>query len=154
MKLSRKSDYALRALVTLAARSGLGHMSIRELAKQNDIPKRFLEQIMLELKEKGIVRSIAGRIGGFELAMAPEHITMGRIVRIFDEMLAPIPCVSATHYEPCSQELVCRFRRVLLDIRNYTAKRMEEATLASIVAGPPVAPKEVFNPQFEFADGI
>lgn len=154
MKLSRKSDYALRALVTLAMREGKGHMSIRELAKLNDIPKRFLEQIMLELKEKGIVRSIAGRIGGFDLAMPAEQITMGRIVRIFDEMLAPIPCVSATHYEPCSQESVCRFRRVLLDIRNYTVKRMEEATLATIAAGPPVERKEVFHPVFEFAEGI
>lgn len=154
MKLSRKSDYALRALVTLAARPGAGPMSIRELAELNDVPKRFLEQIMLELKGKGVVRSIAGRVGGFELAMAPEHITMGKIVRIFDEMLAPIPCVSASHYEACSQELHCRFRRVLLDIRNYTSKRMEEATLASIVAGPPVVRSEVFNPLFEFAEGI
>lgn len=154
MKLSRKSDYALRALVTLAMQSGRGPLSIRELAEFNDIPKRFLEQIMLELKAKGIVNSIAGRIGGFELALPPAQITMGRIVRIFDEMLAPIPCVSATHYEPCSQELTCRFRRVLLDIRNYTAKRMEEATLASITAGPPVARREVFDPGFEFADGI
>lgn len=154
MKLSRKSDYALRALVTLAARGEQGLVSIRELAELNDIPRRFLEQIMLELKAKGIVRSIPGRIGGFQLAMPAEEITMGRIVRIFDEMLAPIPCVSSTHYEPCSQEATCRFRRVLLDIRNYTARRMEEATLATIVAGPPVARGEVFDPQFEFADGI
>lgn len=154
MKLSRKSDYALRALVTLAMRTGQGPISIRELALLNDIPRRFLEQIMFELRDKGIVRSIAGRIGGFELAMAPEHITMGRIVRIFDEMLAPIPCVSATHYEPCSQEHRCRFRRVLLDIRNYTVKRMEEATLATIAAGPLVEQREVFEPVLEFADGI
>jgi Rrf2 family protein len=154
MKLSRKSDYALRALVTLAGRVDRGHMSVRELAELNDIPRRFLEQIFLELKAKGIVRSIAGRIGGFELAMPPEAITMGRVVRIFDEMLAPIPCVSATHYEPCSQEGVCRFRRVLLDIRNYTVKRMEEATLASIAAQPPVVRREVFDPQFGFAEGI
>jgi Rrf2 family protein len=154
MKLSRKSDYALRALVTLAQNPDRGPISIRELAEINDAPRRFLEQIMLELKAKGIVRSIAGRIGGFELAMAPKLITMGRIVRIFDEMLAPIPCVSTTHYEPCNQESHCRFRRVLLDIRNYTAKRMEEANLAAIAAGQPVDRTEVFNPQFEFADGI
>jgi Rrf2 family protein len=121
MKLSRKSDYALRALVTLAGRGTLGHMSIRELAELNDVPRRFLEQIMLELKAKGIVRSIAGRVGGFELAQPPEQITMGRM---------------------------------LLDIRNYTARRMDEATLASIAAGSPVARMEVFNPEFEFAEGI
>lgn len=154
MKLSRKSDYALRALVTLTERRGQGPIAVRELAELNDVPRRFLEQILLELKSKGIVQSVPGRIGGFMLAMAPEHITMGRIVRIFDEMLSPIPCVSATHYEACSQETRCRFRRVLLDIRNYTVKRMEEATLASIAAGPLVARQEVFDPKFGFGDGI
>lgn len=154
MKLSRKSDYALRALVTLTQRTGQGPVSVRELAELNDIPRRFLEQIMLELRDKGVVRSIPGRIGGFELAMAPELITMGRVVRIFDEMLAPIPCVSATHYEGCSQEGHCRFRRVLLEIRNFTVKRMEEATLAVIAAGPVVEHKDVFDPSYEFGDGI
>lgn len=154
MKLSRKSDYALRALVTLTQRTGHGPVSVRELASVNDIPRRFLEQIMFELRDKGIVRSIAGRVGGFELAMAPEHISMGRVVRIFDEMLAPIPCVSATHYEGCSQETTCRFRRVLLEIRNYTVKRMEEATLAVIAAGPVVERKDVFDPTYQFGEGI
>jgi Rrf2 family protein len=154
MKLSRKSDYALRALVTLAQRKGNGPISIRELAEINDVPRRFLEQIMLELKGKGIVRSIAGRDGGFELAMAPEHITMGRVVRLFDEMLSPIACVSATHYEACTQEWRCSFRRILLDIRNYTARRMEEATLASIALTAPVDRKEVFNTAFESGAGI
>lgn len=154
MKLSRKSDYALRALVTMAQRTGEGPISIRELAELNDIPRRFLEHIMLELKAKGIVKSIAGRIGGFELAMAPEHVTMGRIVRIFDEMLAPIACVSATHYEPCSQERHCRFRRVLLEIRNFTVRRMEEATLAILAASPAVEHHEVFHPEFAGGEGI
>jgi Rrf2 family protein len=129
-------------------------ISVRELAERNDVPRRFLEHIMLELKSKGIVRSVAGRIGGFELAMAAEHITMGQVVRLFDEMLAPISCVSGTHYEPCSQEPRCRFRRVLLDIRNYTARRMEEATLASLVQLRPVEHKEVFTGQFLQGDGI
>jgi Rrf2 family protein len=153
MKLSRKSDYALRALTTLAAEPGRT-ISIRELAERNDVPRRFLEHIMLELKAKGIVRSVAGRVGGFELAMAPEHITMGRVVRIFEEMLAPIACVSATHYEPCTQEKWCRFRRVLLDIRTYTARRMEEANLAILATTPPVPNKEVFNVQYVAGDGI
>jgi len=153
MRLSRKSDYALRALVTLAEQPGRT-ISIRELAEVNDVPRRFLEHIMLEMKAKGIVRSIAGRIGGFELAMPPEQVTMGRIVRLFDEMLAPIPCVSATHYEPCTQENRCRFRRVLLDIRNYTARRMDEASLATLIALQPVEKKEVFTGEFLQGDGI
>ena len=129
-------------------------ISVRELSEANDVPRRFLEHIMLELKGKGIVRSVPGRIGGFALAMAPEHVTMGLIVRLFDEMLAPITCVSGTHYEPCSQETRCRFRRVLLDIRNYTARRMEAVTLASLIQLTPVQPKEVFTGQFLQGDGI
>jgi len=138
----------------MAQRTDKGPISVREMAEANDIPRRFLEQILLELKGKGIVKSIAGRVGGFELAMPPEHITMGRIVRIFDEMLAPIPCVSATHYERCSQETSCRFRRVLLDIRNYTARRMDDANLALLAASPVVERHEVFDRQFEWGEGI
>lgn len=154
MRLSRKSDYALRALVFLARRKNGRPVSVRELSRQNDIPPRFLQQIMLDLKAEGIVRSTPGREGGFELAMAPEHIHMGRIVRVFDEMLSPIPCVSATHYEMCSQETHCSFRRVLLDIRNYTVRRMEEATLAVLSATAPVERREVFDGAFESGDGI
>ncbi|HTN01785.1 RrF2 family transcriptional regulator [Planctellipticum variicoloris] len=154
MKLSRKSDYALRALFTLVERRGEGPISIRELAELNDVPRRFLEQIMLELKSVGIVRSIPGRIGGFELGRPPEQITMGQVVRHFDGQLAPIACVSSTHYEACSQEGHCRFRRVLLDIRNYTARRMDEATLAIVYATAPVTRKEVFDVAFTGGDGI
>jgi Rrf2 family protein len=150
MKLSRKSDYALRALFTLVERYGRGPVSIRELAEVNDVPKRFLEQIMLDMKSQGWVRSIAGRDGGFVLGQKPSEITMGQVVRFFEGNLAPINCVSASHYEPCSQEGRCRFRRVLLDIRNYTARRMDEARLADIYASTPVTREEVFA---GFADG-
>lgn len=153
MKISRKSDYALRALFGLIDSDGKSPVSIRELAEKYDVPRRFLEQIMLELKTKGWVRSVAGRDGGFLLAKKPEEITMGEIVRHFDGILAPIGCVSTTHYEPCSQESVCRFRRVLLDIRNYTARRME-ATLAAVFAGPVVKREEVFSIEFIGGEGI
>ncbi len=154
MRLSRKSDYALRALFTLVAEYGKGPVSIRELAQRNDVPRRFLEQIMLDLKNQGWVQSIAGRIGGFVLARRPEEITMGEVVRHFDGLLAPIACVSTTHYEPCSQEPTCRFRRVLLDVRNYTARRMEESTLAAIHAGAPVTRAEVFASEWIDGGGI
>jgi len=145
MKLSRKSDYALRALVYLTMNRERGPISIRELATENDVPKRFLEQIMLELKSKGWVTSIAGRIGGFKLAKNPEEITMGQVVRHFDGLLAPVWCVSVTQYEPCSQEPKCRFRRVLLDARNYVSMLMDQATLSKVVGEAIVTKAEVFD---------
>jgi Rrf2 family protein len=154
MKVSRKSDYALRALMTLVAQYGKGPISIRELAEKNDVPRRFLEHIMLELKAKGWVLSVPGRIGGFTLAKRPEEITMGQIVRHFDGLIAPIGCVSATCYEPCSQESTCRFRRIMLDIRNYTSRLMDEANLAAVYGMAPVAKAEVFSVAFIGGDGI
>ena len=154
MKLSRKSDYALRALFCLVAHRGEGPISIRIIAEQNDIPRRFLEQIMLDLKSRGWVESIAGRDGGFVLAKKPEEITMGEIVRHFDGILAPIACVSTSHYEACSQEGSCRFRRVMLDIRNYIARLMDGATLSTVFAAAIVRRDEVFSPEFNYGDGI
>ena len=154
MKLSRKSDYALRALFTLVEHYGKGPLSIRELAERNDIPKRFLEQIMLDMKSQKWVESLAGRDGGFMLAKSPEQISMGQVVRHFDGILAPISCVSTSHYEPCTQESVCRFRRVMLDIRNYVSRLMDGATLASVFKEPIVRREEVFSPEFLYAEGI
>lgn len=154
MKLSRKSDYALRALFTLVGNYKQGPLSIREIALRNDIPKRFLEQIMLELKSQGWVDSLAGRDGGFVLAKPPEEITMGQVVRFFDGIIAPIACVSTSHYEPCSQEPVCRFRRVMLDIRNYVSRLMDNATLSGVFMSPIVERAEVFSPEFVYGEGI
>jgi Rrf2 family protein len=154
MKLSRKSDYALRALFTLVEHYGQGPLSIRELAERNDVPRRFLEHIMLDMKSQKWVQSIPGREGGFILAKPPEQITMGQVVRYFDGILAPIGCVSTSAYQPCSQEAVCRFRRILLDIRNYVARLMDGATLAQVSKGAIVRSEEVFAPEFTYADGI
>lgn len=151
MKLSRKSDYALRALVYLTLNRTRGPISIRELAAENDIPKRFLEQIMLEMKSKGWVVSAAGRIGGFKLAKEPDAITMGQVVRHFDGVLAPVWCVSVSHYEPCSQEPKCRFRRVLLDARNYVSMLMDQATLSKVALGAVVTRTEVFSGYYDGA---
>jgi Rrf2 family protein len=151
MKLSRKSDYALRALVHLTLNRNRGPISIRELAVENDVPKRFLEQIMLEMKGKGWVASTAGRIGGFKLAKSPDDITMGQVVRHFDGVLAPVWCVSVTEYEPCSQEPKCRFRRVLLDARNYVSRLMDQTTLSKVVLESVVTIEEVFNDNYDGA---
>jgi len=147
-------DYALRALFTLVEYEGRGPIPVRELARRNDIPKKFLEHIMLELKEQGWVESLPGRNGGYVLAKKSTELTMGRVVRHFDGVLAPISCVSVSHREVCSQEPVCRFRRVLLDVRNQTAALMDRATLALVHAGRPVTEAELYADRLMDGAGI
>ena len=124
------------------------------LAKKNDVPKRFLEHIMLDLKAQGWVDSSPGRSGGYVLAQAPEKITLGQVVRQFDGVLAPIGCVSISNFEKCSQSPTCRFRRVLLEIRNLTAAHMDNATLAQVARNEPVTDREVFSLELVGGDGI
>jgi Rrf2 family protein len=143
MRISKKTDYALRALFTLVDHYGGAPIPIRELARRNDAPKRFLEQIMLALKTQGWVDSSAGIRGGYFLAKNPAKITMGEVVRYFDGILAPIDCVSVTGYQRCSQEPVCRFRRVFFDARNFVANLMDRASLAEVAKGLPLAKREV-----------
>jgi Rrf2 family protein len=134
----------LRALFTLVEHYNGTPIPIRELARRNDIPKRFLEQIMLALKAKGWVESLAGMRGGYILAKNPSKITMGEVVRHFDGILAPIACVSLSGYKRCSQEPVCRFRRVFFDIRNYVTAVMDRSTLGEVAKGAPVSKQEVW----------
>ena len=145
MRVSKKTDYALRALFTLVEHYGGTPIPIRELARRNDVPKRFLEQIMLQLKAQGWVDSVAGVRGGYVLAKKPYTISMGEVVRHFDGILAPIDCVSVSGYKRCSQEPVCRFRRVFYDARNYVTGLMERATLAEVAKGAPLSRQEVFT---------
>ncbi len=154
MRLSRKADYALRVLFTLVDQYGQGPVSMNALARANDVPKRFLEHIMLDLKSQGWVASSPGRKGGYELAQPPERITMGQVIRHFDGVMAPIGCVSVTRHEPCSQERHCRFRRVLLEVRNMTVQYLDNATLAWVAALAPVSTAEVFALELVGGDGI
>jgi len=145
MRISKRTDYALRALFTLVEEDGRRPISIRELAERNDVPKRFLEHIMLDLKSQGWVDSLPGKDGGYVLARRPDEITMGQVVRYFDGILAPISCVSVNSYEPCSQEATCRFRHLFLNIRNGTARFMDNATLASVYIGAFSTRQEAFD---------
>lgn len=154
MRISKKTDYALRALLTLVEAWGGGPIPIRELARRNDIPKRFLERILLELKAEGWVESVAGKRGGYLLARPPEEITLGEIVRHFEGSLAPLPCVSATGYEPCGQERVCRFRRAFLEVRNSSARILDRATLARVHAGEPVREEDASDEPVSGGAGI
>ena len=153
MWVSKKTDYALRVLFTLVDHFGGTPIPIRELARRNDVPKRFLEQILLDCKAQGWVDSLAGIRGGYVLAKNPAKITMGEVVRHFDGILAPIDCVSVAGYKRCSQEPVCRFRRVFLDVRNYVAGVMDRSTLAEVAKVLPVSKLEISG-TFAGGEGI
>jgi Rrf2 family protein len=154
MQLSMRTDYALRAIFTLVEHRGGPPIPIIELARRNDVPKRFLEHIMLDLKEKGWVVSTAGKRGGYQLGRPPEKITLGEIVRHFDGYLAPIACVSVTDYQRCTQESTCRFRRVMLTARNLVANLMDSTTLADAMKSVPVGSEEIRRIQGIDGEGI
>ncbi len=154
VKISKKTDYALRVLFTLVEHYGHEPIPIRELARRNEVPKRFLEHILLDLKAQGWVASVPGKRGGYILAQRPDKIKLGQVVRYFDGVVSPINCVSVNQYERCSQEAVCHFRRVFLQIRNDTARLMDNATLASVFSGKIVRNEEVFDEAFVGGAGI
>ena len=105
MRLSRRSEYGLRALVDLVrseAHEPGTHVALGVLAARNNLPPKFLEQIMATLKHGGIVRTTLGARGGYQMAMEPDHISIGRVIRLLDGALAPLPCVSLRYYGRCS----------------------------------------------------
>jgi Rrf2 family protein len=134
--LSQKGRYALHALIVLAEHDGEEPMMIADIAEEAGVPRKFLEQILLELRKRGILRSLRGRSGGYLLAKAPKDISFADIIRVTDGPLALAPCVSVTAYhrcEDCEDEKTCAIRKVLLAARDATAEILESRTLASAV---------------------
>jgi Rrf2 family protein len=116
-----------------AAQDGKGLVLISDLAKREAIPKKFLEQILLVLKHDGIVESKKGKGGGYALALPPDSITMGRVIRAMEGPLAPLPCASETGYracEECPDPETCETRIVMREVRDATAKILDRITLA------------------------
>ena len=135
--LSQKARYALHALLVLAEKDGDEPMMIADVARKAGAPRKFLELILLDLKRRGIVRSLRGRAGGYMLGRAPDKITFAEIIRVTNGPLALAPCVSATAYHRCSDcrdEKTCPLRDVLLAARNATADVLEARTLADALA--------------------
>src|SRR5579871_3414920 len=99
--LSQKARYALHALIVLAKKTGDKPMQIAEIAKEARVPRKFLEQILLELKKRGIVRSQRGRAGGYLIGRSPKDISFADVIRVIDGPLALAPCVSVTAYHKC-----------------------------------------------------
>ncbi len=132
MKLSKKGEYALRALSCLVRRRDGGPVPIREIAEDEQIPKKFLEQILLELRKAGLVESTRGAGGGYRLLRDPRAVSLARVVRLMDGPLAPLRCVSRTAPIRCSRERGCGLRRVMGEVRTAVAGILEERTLADI----------------------
>ncbi|MDB6095284.1 MAG: transcriptional regulator, BadM/Rrf2 family [Verrucomicrobia bacterium] len=137
MKLSKKGEYALRSLINLgiAAEVGRKLVQVTELAESEQLPIKFLEQIMQALKEAGFVVSARGKFGGYRLAKPAKAITIGEVVRLIDGPLAPIGCVSQSAYEKCTcpDEVHCGLRMLMLDVRNAIAGILDRYTLADVV---------------------
>lgn len=137
MKLSKRGEYGLRALIDIGLAHELGRdlVQLSELAESEKIPAKFLEQILLDLKQGGFLDSVRGKYGGYRLRRPAKEIVTGQVVRFLDGPLAPIGCVSQTAYERCScpDEAHCGLRMLMLDVRNAIANILDRYTLADIV---------------------
>ncbi len=136
MKLSVRGEYALRALLVLARdyQDDDKVVRIQEISTKQNIPKRFLEQILNDLKSAGILESKRGVAGGYRLRRPPERVTLAEIVRHIEGPLAPVSCVSEKFYEKCScpDESRCAIRSVMKEVRDNIVNVMEQTTLADL----------------------
>jgi Rrf2 family protein len=136
MRLSRRSEYGLRALVDLVRHGSDSPVPLAALAARNHLPPKFLEQIMATLKGAGIVRTTLGARGGYTVARDPSEVSIGRVIRLLDGALAPLGCVSLRYYEPCScpDEGTCALRDVMLDVRDGILDILDRESLAALAA--------------------
>src|SRR6476661_10984023 len=134
MKLSLRGEYALRALVVLGLNYGKPVVRIQTISEQQNIPKRFLEQILNDLKSAGVVESKRGVAGGYRLRRPPQRITLAEIIRHIEGPLAPVSCVSERFYEKCScpDESRCAIRSVMKQVREAVVKIVEQVTVAEL----------------------
>lgn len=133
--ISKKAKYAFKALVCLTARGGT--VQIDAIAREEGIPRKFLEHILLELKAQGFITSRRGRTGGYALMRRPDEISVGAVLRAIDGPMAPLPCISRTAYrrcEDCADEATCGVRRMFTDAHRAALAALEATTLADAVA--------------------
>jgi Rrf2 family protein len=133
--LSKKTQYSLRALYALSRAYGRGPVLIADVAEREAIPKRFLEQILLKLKERGLVNSKKGKGGGYAMARPPAQVTIGEVIRLIEGPLAPLPCASVTAYrkcDECTDDRYCGTRLVMRDVRDAISKVLDKTTLDDV----------------------
>jgi Rrf2 family protein len=137
MKISKRGEYALRALIDFGIAHELGRplMKIGELVEKERLPVKFLEQILTQLRGAGYIETKRGKAGGYFLAKPPKEISLGQVIRLIDGPLAPISCVSVTAYEACTcpDEAHCGLRMLMLDVRNAIARILDRYVLGDVV---------------------
>jgi Rrf2 family transcriptional regulator, cysteine metabolism repressor len=132
VKLTRRSEYALLALIHLARTGGEGYMSVAAVAEAQGLPPKFLEQLLMALKRGGLVKSQKGPHGGYRLARPPAKISLAEVIRLLDGALAPTESVSTYFYESTPVEREKRLLKVFKDIRDFVSTRLEKTTLADV----------------------
>jgi Rrf2 family protein len=134
--ISKKTKYALKALGYLAEHSTGEPILIAELAERENIPRKFLEAILVALRKGGVLKSRIGKGGGYLLAVPPAEITVSRVVRILEGEFAPLPCLSESHgtrCDECDDQASCGIRLVMWDVKNAVTQVMDGVTVADMV---------------------
>jgi Rrf2 family protein len=139
MWISKRTDYATRAVLALAIEASETPVKLEELARLTAVPQSVLEQVMPALRSAGIVRSERGSQGGYRLNGTPSEVTLERVVRVFQGQLAPLGCATRKHPEPCPMSVECSLRFIWEDVRDATIKVLAQTTFADLAerAGGP-----------------
>ena len=146
MWISKRTDYATRAVLALALHESETPMKLDELSRRTAVPPSVLEQVMPTMRTAGIVRSERGPAGGYRLNKPPAEITLERVVRLFEGQLAPIGCATRSHPEPCPMTVACSLRAVWEDVRDATITLLSQTTFADLAeraAGPWRDPSQI-----------
>lgn len=134
--LSKKTKYAFQALIYLAKQQDKKPVLISTIARETRISKKFLENILLELKKAGFLGSKMGKGGGYFLTKSPENIVMAHVIRYFSGPIALLPCVSLNYYEKCQDcenEATCELHKVMLEVRDQSLKILEGKRLSDLI---------------------
>ncbi len=131
MKITKKGEYAMRALVDLAINYKKGLRQVHDIVREEKIPEKFLEQILIILKNAGLVKSKRGIGGGYYLNKPPEEISLSEVIRLVDGPLSPIECVGNSNIN-CPKEITCGIRTVMVEVENATVEILNRVTLADL----------------------
>ena len=146
--LSKKTKYAIKALVALGKNEGKPPMQISKIAEEEHIPKKFLEQILLDMRNAGLLYSKKGAGGGYSLNKKAEEIFLVQILRLTDGPVAMLPCASLNFYhkcEECDDELTCGIRQAFIEVRDATLKILNETSIADVISKETKLIKEIYK---------